>query len=284
MGEILLITFRESLEATVIVGLVLAFLRRSGLARVDSAVWAGGAAGLAASLGVAALFIAVVGEFEGRAEQLFEGTVMLVGAALLTSLVFWVDRGEIKAGLERRSAASAGRGGWWGIALLVFVSILREGAETVIFLGASFRDAGTAGILGAFAGLVAAALVGYLVFAAGKRLELRRFFAATNLLLVLFAAGLVGRAAGEFVEAGVLPPLVQELWNLNPPPGADGAFPAFHERGAIGSLLKGLFGYSASPSLTTLLAYTLYLLGLAALLLSRRRAAAGPASGPGRPT
>jgi high-affinity iron transporter len=273
MGSVFLIVLRETLEATIVIGILLAFLSRAGLDRLKSAIWAGALAGIAASLGVAALFLAVAGEFEGRAEQLFEGLVMLLGAALLTSLILWIDRGDIRSALERRGAASAGRAGSWGIALLVFASILREGVETVIFLGASLRGSGALGIASGLIGLGAALALGLLIFAAGKRISLRRFFAATNLLLLLFAAGLVGRAAGEFSEAGLLPPIVDRLWDLNPPVAAGAAFPAFHEEGAIGSFLKGLFGYSASPSLLTLLAYGSYLFAVALLLLVRRRKA-----------
>lgn len=270
MGAVLLIVFRESLEASIVIGILLAYLRRSGLDSMISAVWLGVAASVAASLGVAALFLALLGQFEGRAEQLFEGSVMLLGAALLTTLILWIDRGDLRASLERRGASRAGRGGWWGIALLVFVSVLREGVETVIFLGAALRDSGRGGILAGLAGLGAAVAIGLLIFAVGVKLGLRRFFAATNVLLVLFAAGLVGRAAGELGEAGVLPSLVDRLWDLNPPVAAGGAYPALHEEGLVGSLLKGLFGYSAAPSLAMLLAYCLYLGAVAWVLLARR--------------
>ncbi len=271
MGAVFLILFRESLEATIVIGMLLAFLGRSGLGRLNGAIWAGCAAGAVASLGVAQLFLSLIGRFEGRAEQLFEGTVMVAGAALLTTLILWMDRSDLRASLERRGASSAGRGGWWGIALLVFASVLREGVETVVFLGSSLRDAGGAVVAVGLAGLGAAVVVGFLIFRAGARLGLRRFFITTNILLLLFAAGLVGRAAGEFGEAGILPPLVDRLWDLNPPLLAGGAFPAFHEEGAIGSFLKSLFGYSPAPSLSMLLAYCLYTAAVAWTLLARRR-------------
>jgi high-affinity iron transporter len=275
MGAILLVVFRESLEATSVVGILFAFLSREGLGGFKSAIWAGAAAGIALSLGSAALFLALIGQFEGRAEQVFEGIVMLLGAVLLTTLILWIDRGDIRAALERRGAARAGGGGWWGIMLLVFSSVLREGVETVIFLGSSLRDSGLAGILAGLAGLGAAVVAGLLVFAAGRKLPLRRFFAATNALLILFAAGLIGRAAGEFGEAGMLPPLITSLWDLNPPVAAGAAYPALHQEGAIGSFLNGLFGYTARPSLSMFLGYSLYLVGVAALLISRRRPGSG---------
>jgi high-affinity iron transporter len=264
MAAIFLIIFRESLEAAIVLGILAAFLARLGQARLRSALWAGGVLAIIASLGVAALFLRILGEFEGRAEQLFEGSVMLVGAGLLTSLILWIKKGDIRSALEGRAGAGLGRAGWWGLALLAFVSILREGVETVVFLGSSLRDLGWGGGLAGLAGLAGAAILGYLAFAAGKRLN--AFFQVTNVLLVFFAAGLVGRAAGEFVEAGILPPLLARLWDLNL---------LLPEDGAVGSVLKGLFGYSATPSLVMALAYGLYFgsVAVALILHGRRRAA-----------
>ncbi len=124
--------------------------------------------------------------------------------------------------------------------------------------------------------MAAAILVALLVFAAGAKLRLRRFFAVTNVLLLLFAAGLVGKAAGELGEAGLVPPLISRLWDLNPPAAEGAPYPAFHENGLIGSFFKGLFGYSATPSLMMLLVYVAYLTGVGIVLLSRRRPKARP--------
>jgi high-affinity iron transporter len=276
MAAIFLIVFRESLEAALVVGIVLAFLSKAGLKRLYPAVWSGAAAAVAASVVTAALFLKLLGEFEGKAEQLFEASIMLAGAALLTTLILWIGRGDMRAALEGRATAAAGAAGFWGIALLVFTSILREGTETVVFLGASLRDSGLGGVAAGLAGLVAALALGILVFAVGLRM--RHFFAVTNGLLILFAAGLVGRAAGELVEAGALPPLVDRLWDLNPSgPGA--AHALLREDGAMGSLLKGLFGYSATPSLAMALAYVLYLAAVVAVIFARRRRQGGREQG-----
>lgn len=267
MGVLFLIIFRESLEAAIVIGILAAFLARLGLKKLRSALWVGGVLALASSLGIAALFLKILGEFAGRAEQLFEGSIMLVGAGFLTSLILWIVKGDIRLNLEGRITSGEGRAGWWGVALLAFVSILREGVESVIFLGASLRNLGVGGGLAGLAGLVVAAFLGYLAFAAGRKLH--AFFRITNILLVLFSAGLVSRAAGEFGEAGILPPLVAQLWNLNPPVIGT-AYPLLHEDGAIGSIFKGLFGYSGSPSLMMAITYFLYL-GCVGFVLARRR-------------
>lgn len=270
MGGIFLIVFRESLEACLVIGILLAFLSKAGLERLRTAIWVGAALAIAASLGVAGLFLGILGEFEGRAEQIFEASFMLLGAGLLTTLILWIDRGDIRHALEGRARARAGAGGWWGILLLVFTAILREGVETVIFLGASLRDSGGAPLFAALAGLAAAILLGFLVFAAGTKV--RAFFAVTNVLLILFAAGLVASAVGELTEAGLLAPLVPALWKVGPP-----------VTGTLGSLLKGLFGYNPSPSLAMVLAYAGFLSLVGALLLARRRSARRAKAGAAAP-
>jgi high-affinity iron transporter len=267
MGATLLITFRESLEAALVVGLVLAVLGKTDQKRLNTSVWIGLVAGILVSLLVAWGFVRMLGQFEGREEQLFEGSVMLVGSLLLATLILWTGSHSSGSKLEGQ-ASKAAAGGRWGILVLVFVSILREGVETVVYLGTSLRDGGLGTFIGGLAGIGIALVMGILIFASGTRFPLKRFFGVTTALLLLFGAGLFGRAAGEFVEAGILPPLVDPLWVLAPP--VDGAaLPLFNDGGAIGSFLKGLFGYSSSPSLMQVIFYLLFLGGLGSLLLFR---------------
>ncbi len=260
MGAALLITFRETLEAALVIGLILAFLGRAGLGPLRAAAWIGALVGLAFSCLAAYLFIALVGVFEGRAEQLFEGTVMLAGALLLTTLIVWLNKGKVKQTMEERTAASAGAGGWWGIALLVFVSVFREGIETVIFIGSSLRGADPGPGIGAMAGIALAGITGFAFFRYEMRIGVKGFFAVTNVLLVLFAAGLIGRSVGEFNEAALLPAGVEHLWDLS--------VLVPEERG-LGSFMNGLFGYVASPSLAQAAAYVSYL-GLVAACMRLR--------------
>jgi len=270
LGAALLITFRETLEAALVVGIILAFLAKADLRRFRPAVWGGVAAGILVSILTAYLFINILGEFDGKPEQVFEGIVMLAGAFLLTTLILWLNKGDVKAATESKVAASAGAGGWWGIALLVFVSVLREGIETVLFVGSSLKNSGPEGLAGATAGIVLALVLGLVFFRSGTRMSIKGFFTATNILLILFAAGLVGQSVHELNEAGIVPAIAEQVWNLNPP-GSEGFYPAFHENGLIGGFLKGLFGYNGDPSLTEAAAYIAYLLSIGGVLLRRRR-------------
>ena len=267
MGATLVITFRESLEAALVVGLVLAVIGKTERPRLRLTVWLGLAAGILVSLVVAWVFVRVLGQFDGREEQIFEGSVMFIGALLLATMVFWTAGHSSGARLEGQ-ARRAAAGGWLGILLLVFVSILREGVETVIYLGASLRDGGFGAFAGGLVGISIALVMGVLIFAAGTKFPLRKFFAFTTFILLLFGAGLFGRAAGEFGEAGLLPPLVTALWSIAPAtPGT--SMPLLNDEGAIGSFMKGLFGYVSSPSLSQVLAWLLYVLVGTSLVLRR---------------
>jgi high-affinity iron transporter len=264
MLEGFLVLFRETLEAALVVGIVLGYLARTGQVRYRLPVWLAVAAGVAASIVAAWLFQRLAGGFEGRGEQIFEGLVMLAGAALLTSLILWMAgkrdaASQVEHGVERRLAHGGSQGA--GLFLLVFLSVLREGVESVIFLGAAPSP------WGALAGLGAATLLGFLLFRGALRVRLGVFFNVTNVLLLLFAAGLVAHGLHELVEAGWLPALVDPVWDLNP---------LLSEQSVPGSLLRGLFGYNGDPSLLELLGYAVFAAAAAFLWRStahRHRAA-----------
>jgi len=239
-----LIAFREILEAALVVGIVLSYLARTGQRRHGAVVWAGVAAGVAASLVGAFTFERLAGGFEGAAEQIFEGVTMLVGAALLTTMILWMMRQRhIAAELEQRVAAQMNRTRRFGLFVLVFVAILREGIETVIFLSAASVPSPDNNLIGAAAGILAAVLLGYLLFRGSARISLKTFFGVTNVLLILFAAGLVAQGIGELNEAGVIPAVVEHVWDINPAVRPDGSYPLLHDHGYVGGILRGLFGY-----------------------------------------
>jgi high-affinity iron transporter len=110
-----------------------------------------------------------------------------------------------------------------------------------------------------------------LLLRASLRIGLRGFFAVTSLLLVLFSAGLVANGLHELTEAGVIPPLAQPLWDMNPPVRADGSYPALHDQGSAGGVLRGLFGYFGAPSLIELGGWAVTLAAAAGLCATAGR-------------
>jgi len=244
----LVIALREGIEMTLIAGIVLAYLTQLGARRAHRWVWLGIGAAAAVSVGFLGLLNVLNAEFTGATEQIFEGVTMLLAAGFLTWMIFWMLRqarylkGELhRAVLETLAAGGAA----WGIFLLVFFAVVREGVETALLL---FAAPGEGKLLGSVLGLAAAIAVGVLIYAFGRRIDLRTFFKVTGVLLVFFAAGLVTHGVHEFVEAGVISggPVLFDLTGTLP--DSDGA----------GAMLRSLVGYSADPTLVEGIAYAGY--------------------------
>ena len=266
------ITFRESLEVALVLAIILGNLAKNKLAKLNGVVYAGLGAGITASLITAFLFVSLIGGFEGTAEQIFEGVTMFAGAALITTMIIWMmGQKRMAEGIRQSIETNLSKGYKQGLFFLVFFSVLREGVETVIFLGTvSFSSTHTATLLGALIGLGAAAVLGYVLFVSSMKLNVRLFFSITNLLLIIFAASLISQAAHEFSEAKLLPPIIEKVWDMNPPMNPDGTYPLMHEKGDIGEALHSFFGFLASPSLLELMSYVSYL-AVALILVFRAK-------------
>jgi high-affinity iron transporter len=202
------ITLREGFEAALIVAMVLSFLEGTGRRAWFRAVWLGVGAGLAVSVLVAVVLFAVGAELEGRAEAIFEGIVMVVASALVVWMVFWMrsHARTIRQELQSRVDAAVTQGSAIGVALVAFAAVVREGVESGVFLVGSLDDsrplvALTSGALG----ILVALLLGYAFYRGAERLDLRRFFHVTSVLLVLVAAWLFSGGVHELSETGVLP-------------------------------------------------------------------------------
>jgi high-affinity iron transporter len=203
-----IITLREGFEAALVVVLVLALVGRTGGRADRRAVWAGVAAAVTVSIAAAVVLILVGVELEGAAEAVYEGATMVAAAGLLTWMIFWMRSraGSLKGELEQQvGRALASRSGF-ALAAVVFVGVVREGLETSLFLVSSAGSEGnrTAGI-GAAIGL-ALAIALAVAFAKGfARLDLRRFFQVTSVLLLVLAGWLLARGLEELAEAGAFP-------------------------------------------------------------------------------
>jgi high-affinity iron transporter len=178
--------------------------------------------------------------------------MLFLAAGVLTWMIFWMStharyiKGELEAGVKHAAFETGKR----GIFLLAFFAVVREGIELALFLTASaFASSAVQTIVGALLGLFTAALLGWSMFATTVRLDLRRFFQVTGVFLILFAAGLVASGVHEFNEVGLVPGMIEHVWNLNP---------ILSETSLLGQILKTLFGYDASPSLSSVIAYVVY--------------------------
>jgi len=244
-----LITFREGLEAALIVGILVGYIRKTGRGRHERILWLGVAVAVAASAVLAVAIRAVGLELEGRAEAIFEGLTMFVAAGLLTWMIFWMQyhARDVKSALERDLQRAIGSGQRWGLASVAFVAVFREGVETAIFVAAAaFAVQGAPTLAGALLGLVSAAIAGYLVYSSTARLNLKAFFNVTSALLLVFAAGLLAHGVHELQEAAILPTLVEHVWDSSA---------VLDEGSILGQLTSALVGYNADPSLLEVVFY-----------------------------
>jgi len=251
-----LLSLREGIEAALIIGIVIGALRKMRRMDLIPAVWYGTVSAVLVSVVGGGLLTALGLSMEGAAEQIFEGVAMLLAAGVLTWMIFWMSRQarNIKGELESGVHKAAFEGGKRGLFALAFLAVVREGIELALFLtAATFASDAQSTILGALLGLGLAIVLGWGLFASTIRLDLRRFFQVTGFLLILFAAGLVAHGVHEFNEAGVIPSVIEHVWDVNP---------ILDENTTLGSMLKALFGYNGNPSLTEVLAYFGYFVAI----------------------
>jgi high-affinity iron transporter len=271
----LLTGLREGVEAALIVSIVLAYLVRTGNGAAAPRIWLGVGLALAASLAFGVVIFATVREFQAPYEQLFEAGTLIVAAAVVTWMLFWMRRsaasvkGELQAAIDRALT----RGGASALSALAFVAIIREGIETSLFLvgqasaASTGSEAGAASVLlGALVGLAIAAGLGYGFYRGTRRINLARFFRWTGIALVFIAAGLLSHAVHELIEVGAIGFGTQPAFDLSAilPHEAGGAGgPAL----LLGQLLAALFGYTSTPEVTTLVVYVAYVVTVLALYL-----------------
>lgn len=257
MGAAFLVTLREGLEAALIIAILLAYLRQIGKLELSRDIWWGVGAAVVVSMIVGGVIFGVGAEFEGAAEEIFEGVVSLIAAGVLTWMIFWMRNqgSRIRDELHSR-VESALVGGGLALASLAFVVVVREGIETALFLFATTQatSEGTGGsgqLLGGILGLGVAIVLGYLVYQGGVRLNLRVFFRITGALLLVVAAGLMAYGVHELQEAGLLPFLTTHAYDVTS---------VLPDDAGAGAILRAIFGYQDAPSQLEVIVWAGYLL------------------------
>jgi high-affinity iron transporter len=259
------LSLREGLEAALIIGILMGALSKIQQPSLRTAVWIGVAAASGLSLITALLLHLLGSDLEGNSEVIFEGSTMLAASVLLTWMIFWMGghARSLKTDLESDLHSALIRGGGKALFFLAFISVLREGIELALYLTATILTTnGLQVFIGSILGLGAAGLLGVALFSSLVKLDLRRFFSLTGLLLILFAAGMAARGMREFTEIGWIPSLIPHVWDTN--------F-LLSENSILGQILSTLFGYNGSPSLAELMVYLGYfvLVGVGKLLHRR---------------
>ena len=288
-----IVTLREGVEAALVVGIVLACLKKAEQSNLNSWVYAGVAVGIASSGIVGVIFNGLLAALSTSEQpyapvikQLLEGVLGIVAIAMLSWMLIWMTQqarflkaeveGAVTAALTENSNAG------WGVFGLIFIAVLREGFETVIFVSAQFQQ-GLSPALGALGGLTGAAIIGALLFKWGVKIDIRLFFKFMGILLLLIVAGLAVSALKHFDQAAgilsqmnskyaaicvyydrlapvhscILGPMVWNAAEILP----DRQFP--------GVILKALFGYRERLYLVQAAAYTIFLATIGGLYFQK---------------
>ena len=261
----LMIMFRETLEMSLIIGIVSTYLIKTDNKSFFSAIYSGVFAAILSSIVLAVFFEQFIdGGFSGFSEELFEGIIMIFASILLGSMVIWMTKNKDHSKQLQQITEKAinSKNTYWGIFVIVFLSVLREGIEIVLFLYGLILKNGGISILLSSLGVCLALIIGYIIFYQGKKLPIAKFFKYSSIMLIFIAAGLLAHGIHELEEAGVIPydEFNSVIWDINPSlseqqiafnmsvPKHKEVFPLFHEKGGIGNLAKAIFGYNGNPS------------------------------------
>ncbi|MBL4657952.1 MAG: FTR1 family protein [Flavobacteriales bacterium] len=252
-----IITFRETFEVALIAGIVLSFLRRTKQRRHNIIVYSGIGLAVMVSIVVALIINQVAGGFTGASEEVFEGIMMYLSVIFLSFMILWTikHKHQVKE-IESHVEKDLDSGHKMGLFLLVFVAVLREGIETVLFLRSIIVAYETSVMFYSLLGIASAIAIAWALFKGMVRFNMKKFFNITSTLLILFAAGLLAHGTHELQEAGVFPIVIEHLWDINP----ESVTHPLHEKGYVGSVFKSLFGYNGNPSLIEVMSYILFLL------------------------
>jgi high-affinity iron transporter len=261
----LIIFLREGVEASMIVAILLAYLNRIDQRAHFRDVFIGVAAALALAGGGGIAAYETIRSYDGsRVQTIFETVTFLVAATVLTYMTFWMRNHARSLSKELRAKAEAALDGRarWGLGLLAFQAVGREGLETVVFTLAIIFSTSAAGALtGAIIGLAGALGIAFVVYRLGHKLNLGRFFTVIGIVLMVFAAGLLADAVENLQQLGWLPVLNTPIWHTAN---------LLSESSAFGDVLHSFFGYSDAPTPLQLLVYLAYLIAVVLSFLGIR--------------
>ncbi|ARP85924.1 FTR1 family iron permease [Bordetella genomosp. 9] len=279
MEQVLFIVWRESVEALLVVGILYSWLRATPSGRRGLPyLWGGVAAGLVLALMLALVLLGVSSWLSDEGQEWFQAGMALVACVLVVQMVVWMKRHgrTLKGELESGARTSLQNDNWWGLLVLVMIAVAREGSETVVFLygtvsAGAENSSGWMLALAGLGGFVVALLTFWLLQLGGRLITWRRFFRLTEILLLLLAGSLLVGGLDHLISLGVVPPLVDPVW--------DSSW-LLDDSSGFGKVLADFAGYRAYPALVSVLAWVAYWVVVWALL-SRVRPASPSGAGAG---
>ena len=275
-----LIGLREGLEAALVVGILVAYLVRTGHRDRIRVLWIGVASAVALSLAAGALLTFSSRSMSFKAQETFGGVMSILAVGFVTWMIFWMRRTarNLKGELHGKVDAALAMGGF-ALALTAFIAVAREGLETALFVWTAVEATGSSAspVLGAVLGLVTAVVLGYLLYRRSVQLNLAVFFRYTGAALVVVAAGVLAYGFHDLQEAGYLVGAGLDRIVID----ATGVLPP---SSWWGTLFKGLFSISAAPTRLEAGVWLAYLLPTLYLFLrspgASKRVVAAATGGP----
>ena len=267
----LLIGLREGLEASLVVGILVAYLVKTGRRERLSSVWIGVGSAIVLSLVVGGALSLTATELPGSAEPLFAGLTSVLAVVFVTWMIFWMRRtarsmaGELHGRLDRAAGLGAG-----ALILTAFLAVAREGLETALFMWSAIQTAGSGAspLLGGLLGLLISAFLGWMVYRRAVRINLARFFTWTGLALIVVAAGVLSYGVGDLQEGGLLPGHEALAFD---------ASATVAPSSLAGTLLTGLFNLSPVMTWLQVIAWVGYLVPVMIVFRRSGRTPAEPA-------
>nr|WP_152822179.1 MULTISPECIES: iron uptake transporter permease EfeU [unclassified Corynebacterium] len=275
-----LIALREGVEASLIVGILVASLVKTNRRDMLPALWLG--VGLAAMVPLAVGAVMTWGPYTltFQAQEILGGILSLVAAAMITWMILWMSQhaGRLSADLRAQTATALEGSSAWAVVWLAALSVGREGLETAVFVWATVRATARGGLwqptAGVIAGLATAMVIGWLVYRGTARINLGAFFTFTGYLLIVVAAGIVSYGLGDLQEAGVLPGWGTSAYDLSG--YFDGHLPGVHPGAWWFVLAEAMFNVNLAPTVVQVVGWALYLaVALPLVWRQQRRARSG---------
>lgn len=260
------IFLREGVEASMIVSILLAYLDRIGQRRHFRDVVIGVVAAVALMLGGGVAAYLLLKSYAGsRVQTIFETGTYLLAAVVLTYMTFWMQHHARNLSTELRNKAADALDGKarWGLGLLAFQAVGREGLETVVFtLAIVFASHGKGVIAGGAGGLALALAIAFAMYRLGTKINIGRFFTIVGALLMVFAAGLLADAVENLQQLRWLPVLGPHLWNTSG---------TLSEDSSVGDVFHTFFGYADRPTVAQVVVYVVYLFVAVSFFMRGRR-------------
>jgi high-affinity iron transporter len=249
-----LIGLREGLEAALVVGILIAYLKKIGAAARTRVIWSGVFTAIAAAAAFGTFFTISSFELDGNAEPFVSGTLSVIAGGLITWMILWLAKKarflkqELEGAMDRAIATGTG-----SLFALAFFSVGREGLETAIFIwnGALAANGAKTVVAGTFIGLAVSVVIGWLLYRGALKVNLGKFFRYSGIALVFVAGGMFSYAMSEFQEINLIPGESSKLFDISN---------IIDPEGLIGSILKGALNFTPTPSVLQSLVWIAYVI------------------------